>query len=557
MSGLSGILDTAKQALLAQQAALHVAGQNVANVNTPGYSRERPVILPARPTSEPGVINGGVSVDHVTRVFDRFVTAQLNVASANFQSEQSQTDYLRQVESLFNDLRQEEGGLASALESFFQGFDDLAQSPEGLTERGVVQQRGTILATTFQELHTGLTAVQQELNNALQDEVQSISRLTSQIADLNGQIAAMEANPKTPANVLRDQRDLAIKQLAEKVGITSFESPSGQMTVLLGGARPIVEGDIANSLIVVPDPDNPVNALVRMQDGKGNQIDVSPNIVSGKIHGLLAVRDTFLPDFTARLDRLAAQLTRSVNDLHSNGFGLDGSTSTNFFVPRQATGHAVAANTGGGTVQSAAVFDPTQLTLDDYEITFTAAGTFDIMNTTTGTAVATGQAYTSGAPIRFAGIEVVIVDGSGAPQAGDIFQVSSTKDAAQNIALTPEVLNDVEKIAAAETPAPGANGTALALARLREVQTIGRSTFGEFQSALVSSIGITTQEHSLLAEQRQSILTEVENRRESIAGVSLEEEQLDLIRFQQAFGAAANFVRIADEMGQTVLSLVR
>jgi flagellar hook-associated protein 1 FlgK len=294
-----------------------------------------------------------------------------------------------------------------------------------------------------------------------------------------------------------------------------------------------------------------------MQDSKGNQIDVSRNIVSGKLHGLLAVRDTSLPDFTARLDRMAAQLTRSVNDLHSNGFGLDGSTSTNFFVPRQATGYAVAANTGGGTVQSAAVFDPTQLTLDDYEITFTAAGTFDITNTTTGTAVATAQAYASGTPIQFAGIEVTIADGSGAPQVGDIFQVSSTKDAAKNIALTPEVLNDLEKIAASEKPARGANGTALALARLREAHTIGSSTFGEFQSALVSSIGLTTQEHSLLAEQRQSILTEVENRRESIAGVSLEEEQLDLIRFQQAFGAAANFVRVADEMAQTVLGLVR
>ena len=557
MSGLSGILDTAKQALLAQQAALHVAGQNVANVNTPGYSRERPVILPARPARDPGVINGGVSVDQVTRVFDRFVTAQLNVASANFQSEQSQTDYLRQVESLFNDLRQEEGGLASILENFFQGFHDLSQSPEGLTERTVVQQRGTILATTFQDLHAGLATVQQELNSVLRDEVLSISRLTSQIADLNGQIAAMEANPKTPANVLRDQRDVAIKQLAEKVGITAFETPRGQMTVLLGGARPIVEGDIANSLIVVPDPDNPRNALVRMQDNKGNQIDVSSNIVSGKIHGLLGVRDIFLPDVTTRLDRLAAQLTSSVNDLHSHGFGLDGSTGMNFFAPRQATSHALAANTGGGTIQSTAVFDPTQMTLDEYEITFTAAGTFDITNTTMGTAVATAQAYTSGAPIRFAGIAVTIADGSGAPQVGDTFQVSSTKDAAKNIAVTPEVLNDLEKIVAAETPARGANGTALALARLREAQTIGSSTFGEFQSALVSSIGLTTQEHSLLAEQRQSILTEVENRRESIAGVSIEEEQLDLIRFQQAFGAAANFVRVADEMSQTVLSLVR
>jgi flagellar hook-associated protein FlgK len=196
-----------------------------------------------------------------------------------------------------------------------------------------------------------------------------------------------------------------------------------------------------------------------MQDVQGNTIDISSSITSGRIQGLLEVRDSLLPSFTNSVNRLAAQLTSSVNQAHSNGYGLDGSTGNNFFVPRQVSGQALAENTGGGILTSLTVFDPTQLTLDDYSITFNSpATTFDIVNTTTGATMLTGQTYTSGASIRFEGIEVNITDGASAPQAGDIFQISSTKDAAANIAVDPAILKDPKKIAASMAT-PSANFT--------------------------------------------------------------------------------------------------
>ena len=113
--GVGAILDTAKQALFAQQRALQVVGQNIANVNTPGYSRENPVLLAAGP-SHSDVMRSGVSVDQVTRVYDRFVTGQVNTATARFSSTQTKTDYLGQIEALFNDLNLEKGGLATNLD---------------------------------------------------------------------------------------------------------------------------------------------------------------------------------------------------------------------------------------------------------------------------------------------------------------------------------------------------------------------------------------------------------------------------------------------------------
>jgi flagellar hook-associated protein 1 FlgK len=556
--GITSILDTAKQALLAQQAALQVVGQNIANVNTPGYSRQRPVILPEPPGYNGKVFRTGVDVDHVERVFDRFIGVQVNLASANFQSAQTKSDLLSQVESLFNGLSLEDVGLASSLENLFQGFQELSNNAAAGPERNVLQQRGTVVANAFNELNLSIESLGRDLNTMLRADLREISSLSSQIADLNVQILRVEVNPKNPANALRDQQDVLLKKLSEKVGITSFEDSNGRLTVLLGNSRPLIEGTRANSLIPVADPNNPRNLLVQMQDVQGNTIDISSSITSGRIQGLLEVRDSLLPSFTNSVNRLAAQLTSSVNQAHSNGYGLDGSTGNNFFVPRQVSGQALAENTGGGILTSLTVFDPTQLTLDDYSITFNSpATTFDIVNTTTGATMLTGQTYTSGASIRFEGIEVNITDGASAPQAGDIFQISSTKDAAANIAVDPAILKDPKKIAAGGTPLPGDNANALALAQLRDAKTIDGNTFGEFYTLLVTTVGLETLNSSIIAEQRELVVTEAENRRESLSGVSLEEEQLDLIRFQQAFVAAANYIRVADEMAETVLNMAR
>jgi flagellar hook-associated protein 1 FlgK len=267
-----------------------------------------------------------------------------------------------------------------------------------------------------------------------------------------------------------------------------------------------------------------------------------------------------VPSYTHDVDRLAAQLISAVNNQHSQGYGLNDSTGHAFFAPREASGLAAAANSGGGILQDVAVFDPTQLTLDDYRIDVVSNGpppTFDIVNSTTGATVAAGQSYTAGAPIRFDGIAVTLNDNGTAPQQGDTFTISSTKGAAKNLMVAPAILNDVRHIAAAQTPDAGDNTNALALAGLQDATLVDGSTLSEFYHTLVSRVGKESQSRTNLAEHQQLLLTEIENQRESLAGVSLDEEQLDLIRFQQAFSAAANLVRIADEMADVVINMAR
>ncbi len=558
MGTLGAILSTGKQALLAQQTALQVTGQNIANVNTPGYSRERPEFV-STPTSITAALRSGVTVDEVARAYDRFVTTQINVASSNLQSTQTQADLLGQVESLFNDLSTPEAGISGALHTLFNDFHNLAQNPQGLAERNILVQQGKTVAAAFQQLTNGLQAVRQQSNEALGDAVSSVNSLTKQIAALNGQIQQREVDPKNPANTLRDQQDVLLKQLSEKINITSFVTNSGQLTVLLGGGRPLLEGTQSSTLTTTVDPDDPQRLLVGLQDPQGNSTDVTASIQSGNIHGLLEARDTILPRLSTSLDRLAAQLT-TINQTHSAGYGLDGTTGKDFFVPRQVTGQALAANTGGGTLQSASVSDPTQLTLDDYRLTFANSGpppTFDIVNATTGATVAAGQNYTAGATVHFAGLAITLADNGTPPQPGDTFLLSTTRDAAKNLAVDPALLTDPRQIAAAQTPPPGDNVNALALAQLQDAQVIDGSTFAASYQTLVVSVGAESQQASQLADQQHTALTGLENRRESLSGVSLDEEQVNLIRFQQAYNAAAQFIHIADQLGQTVLDLIR
>jgi len=555
--GVNAILDTAKQALFAQQRALQVVGQNIANVNTPGYSRQRPEFLATGPTRN-GLPYYGVKVDEVTRTFDRFINGQVNTATARFSSTQTQADFLRQVETLFNDVSQAETGLAAGLERFFDTFQELANNPSGLAERTTVQTQGQTVVDQFHHLAGQLDELGHHLNTVLEDELAEVNRLTKQIAELNVSIQDLEVNPNTHANTLRDERDLALKQLSEKVSVTSFETNNGVLTVLLGGGRPLVEGNKANTLVAVSNPDDLLHPTVQVQDGQGNRFEAAANITGGKVHGLLEVRDTFLPRFVSNLDRLAAQFVGSVNELHSNGYGLDGSTGYVFFTPRQVTAQAGADNTGDGTLQ-ATVFDSTQLTLDEYSITFdNPPTTFDVVNTTTGATLASNQTYTSGATIRFDGLAVVISDGpTAAPQQGDTFTISTTKGAASTIAVDAGILQDTNTIAAGQQPESGDNANALALANLKEASLLEGATLSEFYHALVGNVGLESQKSSTLADHQQLLLTEAENQRESLAGVSLDEEQVDLIRFQQAFSSAAQLIRIADELADEVINLVR
>ena len=281
------------------------------------------------------------------------------------------------------------------------------------------------------------------------------------------------------------------------------------------------------------------------------------------------MRDTTIPSYIKKVNKLAAGIINEVNKLHYYGYGLEGSTEKYFFNPLLSVSADVSENnTGGASISSGTVYDNTVLTLDDYEVRFTGAATFEIYNVTDGTQVMDARingaedlndgnfAYTSGSDIEFEGIRVVIT-GAG-PANGDVFTIDSTENAAKDMTVNPAIVSDVNKIAASQGAAGDDNLNALDIASLGDGNHINNNTssFGSYYNGLVSEVGSAVADSSRNLTFKQNLMDHLNTRRESISGVSLDEETINLIRFQQAYTAAARMIGVIEEMLDELMNII-
>ena len=221
MTNVSGLLNMAGNALLAHQQAINIAGNNIANVNTPGYSRQKLIMASSRPQySSIGMLGSGVEAVRVERVYDRFVGVQINSESQSLGSWQAQQQVLEGVEIIFDES--DGFGLSQAISDYFNAWQTLSLEPEGETQRQMVISKGEVLAHTFQQKYAAVQSTQQGIDADIKGAVATINQLTSQIADLNRKIIDAEATGFT-ANEYRDQRDLALKELSTLIDISTFE----------------------------------------------------------------------------------------------------------------------------------------------------------------------------------------------------------------------------------------------------------------------------------------------------------------------------------------------
>jgi len=369
-----GILDIGRSALAAQNAAINVTGENISNVNTPGYSRQTAVLetAPVSPDQNPAVGNG-VVVASVQRTYDRFLQAQINTAqSANGEQSTGQTA-LQRIEPLFSDLTG--NGLGTSLQSFFSAWQDLAMNPQGAAERQSVLAKAQTLVDDFHQINGSLNSVKNDANQSLAAITSGINTTTGQIAELNTQIrTAQQGGGNT--NQLCDSRDQLIQNLSQKVGITCLEQSDGTVNVSLSRGPQLVAGDKAATLSLRDDPANSgLSGVILTLPGGGTGTDITPLVSgtagnSGELGGTLLVRDSMVNDFQSNLDELAGALATQVNGVHSAGFGLNGGTGVNFFTPPAAAtppatfsagySSVIALNVTSTDAIAAAAVDPTQ-----------------------------------------------------------------------------------------------------------------------------------------------------------------------------------------------------
>ena len=664
----SGIFSIGSSALQNAQLALATTSHNIANASTEGYSRQR--IIQASNVAVltgSGYVGTGAHVSTIERVYSSYISTQINSAQAKVSSLESYSTEISSLDSLLSD---EDSGMASALEDFFDAIGEVSSDPSSETTRQTMVSAAETLASRFQSLSDLVAQQYQSVNSQVEGTISSINSYASQIASLNKQIIVAESANGQPPNDLYDQRDQLVNDLNELIGVTTTTNSNGSYNVFFGNGQPLVTGTSTTSLVAVPSSEDPSRLTVGIETNSGG-VELPESVVTGgSLAGLLEYRSETLDSASGELGRIAASVALTFNAQHALGQDLlgniagDSSFVSDFFTistpvvvdNTNNTGDAVVSasllpasyNTDSGTFY-------TNLTGSDYRLEYDGTD-LTLTRLSDNTSWTAGSASDLNALITSEGFEVSIP--SGTLSAGDSFLIRPTGDAAESIAVNDDITADVRLIAVAApvrteadsdntgsatitegsvvngysttslpvtltydsstgnlsgfssfpvtlfvdgkkfgeysagdpvpyksggvisfdnisftisgTPGNGDsfviesntngvsdNRNALLLAQLQTGKTMTGNTasFATVYATLVSDVGNKASEVDTLLAAQETILTEAEDARQSLSGVNLDEEAINLLEYQQAYQAAAKVLEIASTLFDSILAL--
>jgi flagellar hook-associated protein 1 FlgK len=552
---LLGGLDLARRAVTAHQAAAQIAGHNLANAATPGYTRQRAELVP-------GANRTGVDVASVSRMRDRFLDFSLLTEQQALGRNQAQESLLKRLEVVFDDAPGE--GVSALLDTFYQSFQQLSATPTDQGVRITVKDTGERIAQTFQLMHQRVGQLKTDLAAEIQQRVSDANSLTTQIADLNRRIVA--AKVYGDANDLMDQRDLLVTRLGEIAGVTATDRSDGSVQLALTGTGVLlVDGQASFALTATPN-----GGTDTIDVAVSGSVALAPK--SGELSALLDARNQSsgaIKQATADLDALAGAIALRVNRLHANGTGLTEHAALT--AVNAVSSSAVALNAAGLAVTpvngsfKVIVHDTTGAATANAVINITAG-------TTTLTDVQTALNAVAGLTATISSGKLTITAAANrtftfANDTSDTLAALGlntffTGSGASTLAVNAVVANDVTKIAAATADAAnlvhsGDGSNALALAGLRTVLTMASATqtFTDFYGSTVARIGSQTQAAIEGVSRGEAAVQLVQSLQQQVAGVSIDEEMINLSQSQAAFGAAARYAGTINEMIETLFRI--
>jgi len=338
MPGLFQGIEIGKSALLSHQLNLQTIGHNIANVNTPGYSRQRVTVTSAFPELNTiGTIGQGVRSEDIRHIRDLFLGDQLRQENKSLGQWRYKEKILTQIESLFNEPN--DNTIADRLNEFWNSWSDLNNSGgESVTARDGVVEMSVLLTESIHELNSQLVSLQDSIDLDMVNLTSEMNRLIKQIAHINEQIKRQElGNHK--ANDLRDQRDRLIDDLSDIIDVNVREKPNGEAIVYIG-AMSIVDG--RDFLTIDAQEYNERGAIRHRLVWSGTDVELKNR--DGELAGLTDARDKIVGSYLSQLDDLAESLVRSVNAVHRTGYDLNNNTGINFFDSRFVTAGTIRVN---------------------------------------------------------------------------------------------------------------------------------------------------------------------------------------------------------------------
>jgi flagellar hook-associated protein 1 FlgK len=625
---MADLLSTGLSGLLAFQRALDTTSHNIANVNTPGYSRQRVELgtREAHPYGN-GWIGTGVDAQTTRRLYDELLAMQTRTTSSSLEHLDI---FAASAERLNNMFGHSTTGLTATLQNFANAFQGLADAPTSTAARQVLLSEASTLQQRLQYFDERLSDLDAEVNSRLQGEVAEINTLTEAIARLNSDIATATARSGgQPPNDLLDERDRLLDELSGKVSISTVKQDDGAINVFIAKGQPLVLGANANRLTTVPDSFDPTRLGVALDTDAG-PVDLTSSLSGGVLGGALAFRKELLDPAHNALGRIAVGLAQLVNDQHREGIDLSGALGGDFFAIGGPEVLPRDSNAGSGTV-SVTYGNASGLTERDYVLELTGSG-WQLRDSQTGAAVTMTGSGTAADPFVADGLEIVV---GGAANVGDEFLIRPTRAAVADMQV---LISDPSRIAAAApirteadadntgsasisagevidashpdlrdtvtiefltpttysingvgnfpytdggnievngwrvqisgTPAAGdrftisdnssgtgdnRNALELANALTRPVLNNGTTSLSGAVGQFVSGIGVATRQAQANRDAQSVVHQENVAAQDSVSGVNLDEEAANLLKYQQAYQAAAQLIRIADTLFQTLL----
>lgn len=432
---MSNLLATGSSALIAFQRALSTVGHNVANINTPGYSRQR-VELEARDATYfgYGYQGNGVQIVDVRRMADSLATSRLLDSGGELARLQQLSTLSSRLDQLFSEKAT---GISAPWSSFFDSVNALSSNAAGSADRESVLAQANALVTRFRQIDQHLDGLDTEVNAGLTAATGEVNRLAKEIAQLNGQIGGSSS----PSGDLLDRRDQLISELVAFTGGNAATQDGGLVNVFSAGGQPLVVGATASTLVTVPDPYRPERLQVALETN-GQRVTLDKRALGGQIGGLVEFRTTVLDPAMAELGRIATSLAQTFNEGHRAGMDQYGQMGADFFTLPAPRLSSNANNTGNASLTTS-VGSVAGLNAQNVLLRFDGAA-WVATHPDTGASIPMTGTGTAADPLVVNGIEVVLA--SGTPAANDRFLLQPTAGAAGNLGVA---ITDPGRIAAA------------------------------------------------------------------------------------------------------------
>ncbi len=595
--GSFGSLSIGISGLYANQKGLETVSHNIANADNPEYVRQR-VEYKDSPVRQAGAnkVGTGTSVQGINQIRDEFLDIKLRGQVSEYGYWGERYNIFTQVESIMNETGEIDdkvtGGLAKTMDDLWKAFDELAKDPSNLTVRAVLKERVEGFVTTVRHIDYQLDTLQKNLNTRVENIVDETNRISTQIADLNKEIVSREAGGIS-ANDYRDQRNGLIDRLSQIVDISVAEDSKGYVNIAVSGVHIVLEGGTKQLEYKLPAPPEKGQLVNVHWAGEKEPLELGKDIKSGELLAVLEARgsgegnkadpdnkgfENLIATMKQKLNVLVKTLTTAINDQQMEGYTLDG-------IPAGPSGGKIEVVEGKDQIISfdnGDKKDAIKLAIKyDYDSTLTDPNVSMVgeeiiitlgsnaANNTTDKIQEALRNYTSyptgidASKIRVEGDDLgdigpsSIKDGaknSNQIKTISIFTSEGSEDIdASNIKLNIKSLND---IATSSKPGEVGNSTNVeAIIGIRDKLLYdGKLSVDDFYRDILSDFGIGGEESRNMMEASGRIIIELDNKKQSISAVSLDEEMSNMLKFQHAYSASTRFINAIDEMLDLIIN---